>query len=224
MSKNPSFVTILTQGYTQKYISLIPFGIIQIIVKFYGDYNTSFESDIIPNVSDKLILMKMLCNQLNNTNIQLNRLYSSKNDSPTSEEFHKKCDNKGATISIIKSSANENTIFGGYSSISWQITHEYASDKHAFLFQLKPKTQIFTQRNDDGFEAVYHGKLYLINFGGGDLLIRSPCNIDNNHCQPFMYDFKSGSDITGGIIDNEFNELKSKFTVLNLETFQVVSE
>ena len=59
----------------------------------------------------------------------------------SAEEFHKKCDNMGPTISIIKS--DKNKVFGGYASVSWNSLHltSHVNDPHAFVFSISKKSK-----------------------------------------------------------------------------------
>ena len=80
--------------------------------------------------------------------LQLNRFYGDVNqkwhltykatkDGFTIDDFHRCCDGKGATITVIESL--DNYLFGGYTSISWNF-HQGAKtgalDRNAFLFTL----------------------------------------------------------------------------------------
>ena len=49
-------------------------------------------------------------------------------------EFHKRCDDKGATITIIMS--DKGYTFGGYTSSSWDTSSNWKSDPDAFIFTL----------------------------------------------------------------------------------------
>jgi len=51
-------------------------------------------------------------------NKKFHKLYSGTKDGFDPEDFHKKCDKKGATISIIKTS--DKKVFGGYTPIPWE--------------------------------------------------------------------------------------------------------
>ena len=60
-------------------------------------------------------------------------LYRATRDGPTSDIFHRKCDNQGATICLYK---NDKSIFGGYSSISWTNSGGSKPAPNSFLFTL----------------------------------------------------------------------------------------
>ena len=67
-------------------------------------------------------------------------LYTASVDGFSFANFHNKCDNKGPNISIIKS--EHGLIFGGYTSLSWDNSNQYAADnKNPFIFSLSKKTK-----------------------------------------------------------------------------------
>ena len=49
-------------------------------------------------------------------------------------EFHSKCDNKGPTLSIIRT--NNGRICGGYTSISWTSERQQLADDSAYVLSL----------------------------------------------------------------------------------------
>jgi len=51
------------------------------------------------------------------------RLYSSKEDGYTAEAFHKKCDGKGPTLTVVKAGGGR-YVFGGFVPISWKSLDE----------------------------------------------------------------------------------------------------
>merc|ERR1719461_276646 len=67
-------------------------------------------------------------------------LFKATRDGFGSAEFHKKCDGKGANISIIKS--EQQCIFGGYTSKSWHSACPRISDDYAWLYSLRNKKGI----------------------------------------------------------------------------------
>lgn len=80
------------------------------------------------------------CNSMfpeNYQKIKLRLLYRYSEDNPSNEEFHRRCDNKGYTLTIV--SAN-GFVFGGYTEIPWKAekreTGRYHRDDNAYLFSL----------------------------------------------------------------------------------------
>ena len=63
-----------------------------------------------------------------------NLLWQGSRDGFSSKTFHSLCDNKGPTITIIKSS--NGFIFGGFTLISWNSTSKWTEDSSSFIFSL----------------------------------------------------------------------------------------
>ncbi|GBB89069.1 hypothetical protein RclHR1_15720003 [Rhizophagus clarus] len=60
-------------------------------------------------------------------------LYRASRDGDTAEAFHSKCDNKGATIIIVKIK-NSDQIVGGYNPLSWNSSNKYKFTCDSFIF------------------------------------------------------------------------------------------
>ena len=114
-------------------------------------------------------------------------------------KFHSLCDNKGPTLSIIKS--NSGNIFGGYTSISWSTSDSWVNDPNAFIFLIKSDDLsihnkcplIFKTKKHDfhKFSAVWHGKSNGPSFGGQDIMIfkRDSNNKLIYRCRKLSYDY-----------------------------------
>ncbi|CAG2238099.1 unnamed protein product [Mytilus edulis] len=61
-------------------------------------------------------------------------LFRATRDGCDATKFHTLCDNKGPTVTIIYNI--NNSVYGGYTSLSWDSSGSYRSDGHAFLFRL----------------------------------------------------------------------------------------
>lgn len=59
-------------------------------------------------------------------------IYRATKDGFTAVNFHAKCNDKGATLTIVKSKSNQ--IFGGYNPVSWTSSGSYGTEGAAFLF------------------------------------------------------------------------------------------
>ncbi len=68
--------------------------------------------------------------------VQLQLLYRASRDGFGARDFHGKCDNKGATVTVITS--REGYVFGGYADQSWTSPPNFTSvaSSSAFLFSL----------------------------------------------------------------------------------------
>lgn len=102
-------------------------------------------------------------------------LYRSTRDGFDATAFHSKCDNKGPTITIVKSKSND-TVFGGFSSVSWNSLGLYIADPNAFLYSVTRATKQPIKQTD-----TIHALFGTINTGpsfgyGPDLLIPTLAN------------------------------------------------
>ncbi len=94
--------------------------------------------------------------------------------------FHSKCDNKGPTLIIIKSSKGKR--FGGYNPLSWDTTEKWKTDPQTFIFSLDTKKKyIIIKENMKRYSSV--GASEYIGFGYycSDLLIRDQCMSRNDN-------------------------------------------
>ena len=217
-----NFAETVTKGYINNNISIyVPKSILELIVMFYGIYDTSFESDILKSMEYKMNLMELISEKMNKY-LKLERLYSGRIDGFLAEQFHIKCDHKGPTISVILN--DYNTIFGGYTEVSWTKIFGCRNDVNAFMFQLYPNKKIILQKRSDGFKAVFHRSLYMCGFSGVcDLVIKNKCNeIRNSYAQPSEYEYNHPNELVGGPKDDKI--LRSRFIVKNIEVFRVQHE
>ncbi|EFC47537.1 predicted protein [Naegleria gruberi] len=126
---------------------------------------------------------------LNMPNSFTKLLFKASRDGFAGDKFHSKCDNKGATVVIVK--AQSGAIFGGYTSVSWNVQNSgYVSDKSAFLFSLVSSTGVerfaklpqqysdfYKSGKTNGEYATYQVSGLGPTFGGGhDLFISNNCN------------------------------------------------
>ena len=87
-------------------------------------------------------------------NYNFNLIYQATRDGSYPSNFHKNCDNKGPTISFIKT--NDNKKFGGFISKDRQSGSEkqiYVKDKNAFIFSINKKSKyLIKDENTDAFD------------------------------------------------------------------------
>jgi hypothetical protein len=106
-------------------------------------------------------------------------LYRGTRDGFDSDYFHSKCDNKSPTLSICK--AHESSfIFGGFTTVNWDSSNNWKSDRNAFIFSLtnkdnKPvKMKVVPNRHK---YAIYCHSEYGPVFGRGtDICIANNAN------------------------------------------------
>lgn len=153
-----------------------------------------------------LDLYELLTTRLSNIR-RFKSLYKASEHNYSTKQFHSLCDNKGATITIIKSEFGN--VFGGYTSKSWKICTTYngshVTDKDAFLFMLESDEEsiqckcplTFELKEDYEHLAVHHRKEYGPYFGWMDIAIvdcSSLCVTKHS----YDYEELNGSSLCGG--------------------------
>ena len=77
--------------------------------------------------------------------VRFELLWKGTRDGFGASVFHAKCNNKGPTLTVIKS--NNDKIFGGYTSIPWVGSGTSKHDATAFIYSLSHKTKCATQKD-----------------------------------------------------------------------------
>lgn len=101
-------------------------------------------------------------------------LYKASDHGWSSQEFHSRCDARGATITIVRTAKGAE--FGGYASVPWEKDRGYKADPNAFLFSVttvdgKPTETVHGQYAHLNC-AIYAQTKYGPSFGNGfDLYI-----------------------------------------------------
>ena len=90
-----------------------------------------FEKTIIKNQEEANKILKWICP---NNERKVKLLYKATLEENTPDDFHRKCDNKGATVTLIETTKGRR--FGGYTSLNWSSNEGWKDDKEAFLFSL----------------------------------------------------------------------------------------
>ncbi|CAF1409074.1 unnamed protein product, partial [Didymodactylos carnosus] len=107
-------------------------------------------------------------------------IYKAARDGFKPEDFHKLCDNKGPTMSLLQS-AKGGYLFGGFTRQSWTSVLGCKNDSEAFMFTLKnpyeiPPTKL-PIKNYTIKCAVFHRKTEGPSFGAGDLISSPDSNL-----------------------------------------------
>jgi hypothetical protein len=184
----------------------------------------SFASDILAEEDHKLLLEGWVAESKPDldTEVTLSLLYRGSRDGFGAADFHLKCDDKGATVTIVKST--EGNIFGGYSDQSWKSDNFYIdkSSSRAFLFSivnpagLAPmKLPLTGERNGN---AVWCHPSWGPVFGGGrDLYIHDNWNTGKNSYSRLgsSYTLPPGQDKKTFLAGSEY------FLVAEIEVFAV---
>ena len=149
-------------------------------------------------------------NQLNKwinpeKSLKFELIFKASEDGDNCQTFHKICDGKGPTVTIVKS--KNGYIFGGYLTVPFSSDRKAHTDDKAFLFSL---TNMKKFKILDPEHAVFH---YVKGWGpyigrkdNCDLAIKSEClSNKKSYCEPSSYEFKR-IDLIGS--DEKFFEVK----------------
>jgi len=133
-------------------------------------------------------------------NQQWQLIYKATRSGFSASTFHQLCDDKGATMTVIKSS--EGWMFGGFTTQSWSGNPVWKKDPQAFIFTLTnphniPATK-FSIKDGEQQHAIYVHGGYGPTFGlGHDIHIINNSNTNtNSHTNPHSYHDTTGKGIT----------------------------
>ena len=120
-------------------------------------------------------------------------LYRASEDGFDSKDFHTKCDAQANTLTIIKVDGSAH-IFGGYTSVAWDLSGIWKHDANAFIFSLvnqekKPlKMKVIRPQYAICAHAKY-GPMFG-GFNGNDICIKSNSNLDTASFSDLGSNFK----------------------------------
>uniref|UniRef100_U9UYD8 Btb/poz domain-containing protein 19-like n=1 Tax=Rhizophagus irregularis (strain DAOM 181602 / DAOM 197198 / MUCL 43194) TaxID=747089 RepID=U9UYD8_RHIID len=150
-----------------------------------------------------------------------NLLYRAIRDGNTPAAFHAKCDNKGATIVILKI-PNSEQILGGYNPLQWDSSDTWKSTGDSFLFSFTNKNDFNTAKVGYILEgrdkvAIYCVQNYGPTFGNGHDLFRDSDGNWKNYPGFYAYSKVDIPQIYNSGIYNIFG-------VEDYEVFQVIKK
>ena len=100
------------------------------------------------------LIMNWIKEKTNKDNIKFELIFKMSENGSKSKDFHKYCDNKGSTLTIIKTTKNQ--IFGGFTPLEWNINGGYLKDESnqtfLFSFNLKKKFDMINRNK----KAIYN--------------------------------------------------------------------
>ncbi|PFX14186.1 BTB/POZ domain-containing protein KCTD6, partial [Stylophora pistillata] len=177
-----------------------------------------FQGTVILSSDQRQTLINWLKDVTEVMNAKGKLLYRASRDGWNASHFHSYCDNKGPTVTVIKSG---NYIFGGYSEQNWDGSSGYKRSPNSFLFSLvNPSgllpTKMSLRAGQEGYSIWCNSGFGPI-FGGGnfhDILIQSVPN--SNNCSIALnnaYQCPSGQN------GNTFLTGNQQFCVNELEVF-----
>ena len=137
------------------------------------------------------------------------------------KDFHKKCDNKGETITLIKN--EKGNIFGGYASIPWTSDNSYHSAPDSFLFTLTnihgTQPTKFPSKNDQ--KEVYHNYSCGPRFGDGHDLGINP-DLKDGGWSYFPYTYQDNLGKGKSIFTGDLNNNNINFKIKEIEIFKIL--
>ncbi len=137
-----------------------------------------------------------------NAKITYELLYKATIDGEAASVFHSKCDEKGATITVVK--VLNGSKCGGYTPLSWKINGCWQKDPslRSFVCNLDNKTKFNLRENYNHALDFHDSKLSC--FGGYTLQLTDK-NLSNKNgiCQATDYQIQSPTDLIG-INENNF--------------------
>ena len=173
-----------------------------------------FENTIIKNNFEAIKILKWICP---NNERRVKLLYKATPEENTRDDFHRKCDNKGATVTIIETTKGRR--FGGYTSLNWDSSSGWKNDKEAFLFSLD---------NDKKYEVIQEAKYKVWSNAGYGQWFGNNGNIglayeknyfigNDTHRENF------GNKCYSTTVENELSGGKT-FNISKMEVYQVINE
>lgn len=175
------------------------------------------------SVQQDLDFLQLLKTKLPNI-AKLNLLFRASEHSFKGNKFHSLCDNKGPTVTIIKS--NHGNIFGGYVSKSWTLKDKYVRCENAFLFLIKSNMDKFDKKcpllfdmKDDKVVKMFSTTWNIAHcgpiFGNGNDIYIDPTY--KNYTNKFGFDYGDFDGYLCGAPSNGLNY----FDVIDYEVFQL---
>lgn len=178
------------------------------------------DSEIITSSTDKDHIKIWLAEVSKISGPQL--LYRASRDGWDTNDFHSKCDDKGATVTIVKTS--EGYVFGGYTDQSWASEGHWKSSNEAFLFSLKCHAGLapvkMRLKSGENRHAMYCSSNWGLGFGNDDIYV----GIDNSSLKNGYTNLGNTYELPSGV-SNTFLTGKhgycDRFQVAEVEVFRV---
>jgi len=195
----------------------------------YSNAKTIHIQEISPSIDstiltgdEKKTLLQFVKQRLGDNKYRFALLLRSSRDGGSKEKFHELCDNKGATLIIVKSK-QYNHVFGGYTSVPWKSSGDWQSDESAFLFLLRSSfghsPKLINLKQSDN--AVAHGSYYGAVMGNTAIVLSYNNNQHYSNINPSFIDDISGNALCGGQTYDATNNKNHYFSLDNYEVFSL---
>ena len=180
------------------------------------DKNKTFDTKIVnEDKSKQESIINWIKKSTNKNKIKLEKIFSMKINGDLSKDFHNYCDNRGPTLTIIKTTNNK--IFGGFTPLNFESYGgiKYDKDDQTFIFSLNlmKKYKMINKEKD----AIYCEEKYGPYFGGKDFYIESNMKKGMTYSNKLTnFIEKNNLELTGGRGEKE------SFNVEDFEVFEVI--
>ncbi|TNV79826.1 hypothetical protein FGO68_gene9460 [Halteria grandinella] len=171
-----------------------------------------FSDSLILTDSTKKQTMIGYFTQMGKTNFNFSLLYRATSDGFGAKDFHRTCDNKGPTLTIILTT--EGFIIGGYTSEHWDCSNQWKRSYDGWLFTIAHPHPFTRKEGGEGGIQCRGG--YGAYFGGGDIKIW-----DNSNRNRESYVHGGGTSYEYGGVHLLNGEGKT-FITKEIEVYQVI--
>ena len=170
-------------------------------------YSDLKDSKIIPNDQEKEKAIKNWINPFKKIKFEL--LFRKSRDGSSCETFHKYCDNKGPSLTLVETSKGYK--FGGYTPFSFksQEGNSPQNDNETFIFSLNLMKK-FNKLKEESLVYFTPNLGPCFGNGGGDFFLNSNLNSGSTTNDSFLIN----SELTNGE--------KGKYNVNELEIYKVI--
>ncbi|GBB87031.1 hypothetical protein RclHR1_01350006 [Rhizophagus clarus] len=177
-------------------------------VKKINSKNIDIDSKIITFKHSELI--SKWINRLEiSSSYEFKLLLRGSRDGYTPQKFHKICDGKSHTVTIIKVKFS-NEILGGYNPNSWKSDCSYSANEDSFIFSFKNNDNIedhVLSRVKEKEYSTFNGSAFGPSFGYNDLI---------------LYGFNDNSYHYNICYEKNIRETMGNFIVEEYEVFQII--
>jgi hypothetical protein len=162
----------------------------QIKINNIYDFRCLNESSIIKDdIKNIFLIANWIKETIQKEKIKLELIFRMSENGTKANDFHKYCDNKGPTLTLVKTT--ENKIFGGFTPLNWKSEKESFIDDDNFTFifslDLKKKFHLLDKKK----EAIYCEEDSGPCFGDSDFCLyenmKNGVTFANNSCN-FLHD------------------------------------
>jgi hypothetical protein len=139
-------------------------------------------------------------------------------DRQSPSDFHRKCDNQGATVTVIKSTGGY--VFGGYADLPWASSGQYLSSLNAFLFALQYPSGVAPVKMPvlHPQHAIFDFCSFGPKFGNSDIFVNDNANSNTTSSTNI-----SSYQLPAGQNAQTFFTGAHKFQAEEIEVFRVTS-